>query len=369
MERHGYRDSGTTLCVADSKEAWIVHVIRGRHWIARRVPDDQVVVVTNSYIIDKINLNDKKELRGSSDIIEYAVKHNWYDLQKEGFIGLLSLKDNINNKKKVKRAYKTRKAVLKQWQLKILEGSFNFAKTYSPVRKNSDSRTMRWYITQLLMNEKLPPESTLPFSFTPASKIDLNDMFTILRNHYENSDLDMSDSYKNGSPNVLNKNAICNEKTIYSFVSWMRNDDRLPVNLRPVLWVSMGQPDSNAFTPWYFTIDSIPEGYNTISPLKAIKKHFSKSIIPTVTVACDDFAALNDKVNEDYRNRIRIVKKEWRNFENYLFKALRKNEREYMYIFQKKPVIGMKLATCYIHNIALKKWFIATELLHKLSAL
>lgn len=370
VERYGYRESGTTICVADSNEAWIVHIMKGKFWVAKRVPDNEVAIVTSSFIIDKINLTDKANYRGSKDIIEYAVKRNWYDLEKEGFIGLLSLKDNINNKKQ-KKGSRTSKAVLKQWQLKIIEGSFNFADTFNSAKskKVNPGSTMRWFLAQILQSRKLDPLAPLPFSFVPGSRIELTDLFTLLRNHYENSDLDLTDDYKKGSPNLINSDAVCNKDTIYSFVSWLRNDKQLPLQLRPVIWMAMGQPDSNAYTPWYSTLNSIPEGYNTVATKYAVKKHFSKSIIPSVSAAFDDFAALNDKVNSDYRNRIRVVKKEWRNFENYLFKALRKNEREYVYIFQKKPVLGMKLATCYIHNIALKKWFIATELLHKLSAL
>jgi len=39
VETYGYRGSGRTYSIADKNEAWMLAVIKGRHWLARRVPD------------------------------------------------------------------------------------------------------------------------------------------------------------------------------------------------------------------------------------------------------------------------------------------------------------------------------------------
>ena len=51
IERFGYTSMGRTYVIADPNEAWILAVVRGRHWIAERCPDDGVVLLPNLYII------------------------------------------------------------------------------------------------------------------------------------------------------------------------------------------------------------------------------------------------------------------------------------------------------------------------------
>jgi dipeptidase len=74
IEKYGYLSSGRSYAIADASEAWLLQVVKGKHWIAKRVPDDQVAVISNRYTIDTIDLKDKDNYRGSAGIIDYAVK-------------------------------------------------------------------------------------------------------------------------------------------------------------------------------------------------------------------------------------------------------------------------------------------------------
>ena len=67
-----------TYVIADPHEAWLVAVVCGRHWVARRVPDDQVVVLPNVYITDRVDLSDSNNYLGSPDLIEYARRRGWF---------------------------------------------------------------------------------------------------------------------------------------------------------------------------------------------------------------------------------------------------------------------------------------------------
>jgi len=78
IEQVGY-PSSRTLVIADSKEAWLLSMSRGKHWVAQRVPDDAVVLLPNVYIIGEVNLEDKANFLGSPDLIEYAIKKGWYN--------------------------------------------------------------------------------------------------------------------------------------------------------------------------------------------------------------------------------------------------------------------------------------------------
>jgi len=42
VDKYGYYSSGRTYCIADAKEGWILHVVKGKHWLAQRVPDEHI---------------------------------------------------------------------------------------------------------------------------------------------------------------------------------------------------------------------------------------------------------------------------------------------------------------------------------------
>jgi dipeptidase len=85
VERFGYADSGRTYVVADRREAWLVAVVRGRRWVAQRVPDDKVVILPNVYIIGEVDLDDTANFRASPDLVSYAAARGWFEPERERF--------------------------------------------------------------------------------------------------------------------------------------------------------------------------------------------------------------------------------------------------------------------------------------------
>src|SRR5437870_1069552 len=79
LNRFGYVDSGRTYVVADPNEAWLLAVVRGRQWVAQRVPDDAVVILPNVYITGIVNFKDRTNWIASPNLIEYAVRRGWFD--------------------------------------------------------------------------------------------------------------------------------------------------------------------------------------------------------------------------------------------------------------------------------------------------
>ena len=51
IEQFGYLSSGRSYCIADSKEAWMMSVVKGKHWVACRIPDERIAVLPNYYTI------------------------------------------------------------------------------------------------------------------------------------------------------------------------------------------------------------------------------------------------------------------------------------------------------------------------------
>lgn len=324
----GYYSSGRTYVIADTTEAWVFHAVKGKHWIAQRVPDDQAVVIANRYTIEKIDLADKNNYLGSPDIIDYAAKRGWYRPGKDG--------------------------------------KFNFAKIYSlPRNYKAELNVLRqWRGTALLARKRYKLDEPLPFSFFPRRNVKQTDLFNVLRDHYEGTEYDLTNDYKDGSPNNTKKRTICTESTQYAFVTQLREE--LPKEIAHLVWIAFRRPDSNAFSPWYVSITSPPDGYNRDNSETALQNHFQ--ISPSFSkfnpnYAFWSFAKLSVLVDQNYRLRIKIARKEWRNYENYIMKALKKMEKESRYLIRKNKFIALKIITNYIKKWEYQKWFLASKLI------
>ena len=326
----GYSSSGRSLTIADAKEAWVMHLVRGKHWLAQRVPDDEVVVIANRYVINEIDFADTANFLGSTDIVDHARKRGWI---KPG-------------------------------------AAFSFAPVYaSPESYDAPANILRqWRGVSLLAKEKFTPESRLPFSFKPRRKIQVSDLFSVLRDHYEDTEYDTTDEYRKGSPNSGGHRTICTESTQYSFVCELR--DHLPREMAHLLWLAFRRPDSNAYSPWYFSISDPPSGYSRLPAATALKQHFNPPpgyFKPEANFAFFAFDELSELVDRNYRERIRAVRKEWNNYENYVLKNLQKKEREFLYLAKRHRAITINLITNYVSNLEYRKWFLATELIRQFS--
>lgn len=328
ISQFGYNASGRTYIIADAKEGWFMHIVKGKHWIARRVPDNEVAVIANYYTIGPIDLNDRKNILGSPDIISYAIHRGWYNPEKDG--------------------------------------AFDFARAYSDPNNLTDMKNIlrQWQGTNLLAAKSHKVEERFPFSFKPRRDIRLNDLFQVLRDHYEGTKYDLSDHYKNGSPNSGKNRTICTESTQYAFVAQLR--DWLPAEIAHAVWICFRRPDSNAFSPWYVTGSQFPDGYCLDNAGSALKNHFSPlpvSALEDPNLAFNTYARLSEMVDKQYKTRIEITLKLWRNHEDSLFKDVKNHEKEFVYLLKANKALAQKIIDNYIHNLEYRKWFLALELL------
>jgi dipeptidase len=330
VDQFGYNASGRTYIIADAKEGWFMHVVNGKHWIARRIPDNEVAVIANYYTIDSVDLNDRDNFLGSPDIIDYAVHRDWYNPEKDG--------------------------------------AFDFARAYSsPKELKSMSNILRqWQGTNLLAAKFHKVEERFPFSFKPRRALRLSDLFQVLRDHYEGSKYDLSDHYKNGSPNSGKNRTICTESTQYAFVAQLR--DWLPAEIAYAVWICFRRPDSNAFSPWYVGCQQFPDGYGLISSDNALKNHFAPlplQVFEDPNLAFNTYDRLSETVDKQYKTRIEKTLKLWRNHEDFLFKDLKNHEEEFIYLLKANKTLAQKIIDNYIHNLEYQKWFLALELLRE----
>lgn len=235
VEQFGYTSSGRTYCIADANEAWMMSVVNGKHWVAQRIPDDHVAIIPNYYTITKVDLSDSLNFLGSADLIDYAIKKRWYKPDKDG--------------------------------------EFNFRKVYSDQEnlENMGNIVRHWSAINMLYSQGYEVSDEFPFSYKPKKKIELTDLFKVLRNHNEGSEFDESKNYTLGNPHQFGR-AICSSTTQYGFVAQLRNG--LPKEIAYVLWLAPFRPCVNSFTQWYFGMPEIHEGFAEGTFRKALDNHF-----------------------------------------------------------------------------------------------
>jgi dipeptidase len=224
IEKYGYRSSGRTYSIADKNEAWMLAALRGRHWYAQRVPDDEVAVIPNHYTIRGIRPGDPDHFLGSRDIVEYAAQNGWYDAAKDG--------------------------------------PFDFKKAFdrpSTREPAADGNALRhWRGLSLLTGRTWELGRDYPFSVKLPKKVNAETLMALLRDHYEGTQYDATDGYKTGTPNRTKFRTICTASTINAFVVSL--DAKRPEPLSAAIWLAFGKPDTTVFLPLYHGVESLPPG-------------------------------------------------------------------------------------------------------------
>ncbi len=101
---------------------------------------------------------------GSADLIEYAIKKKWYKPDQDG--------------------------------------EFNFRLAYSDPGnlENMGNIVRHWSAINNSFSKGFEISDEFPFSYVPQKKIELADLFKVLRNHNEGSEYDKSENYTLGNP-------------------------------------------------------------------------------------------------------------------------------------------------------------------------
>lgn len=200
VERFGYLDSGRTYVIADPREAWLVAVVRGRRWVAQRVPDDRVAILPNVYVIGEVNLADTQNFLASPDLVSYAVARGWFD--------------------------------------PAAGAKFNFRLAYGrPDRLAPDPRQFRGQELASGRSMVFPPPEPLPFSVAPHRKLTVADMASILRN----------------AQGIVPLFQVATQE---SAVFQLR--PAMPAEIGCVYWRTTGRPDVSPLTPWYPAVNRVP---------------------------------------------------------------------------------------------------------------
>ncbi|MCD6392033.1 MAG: C69 family dipeptidase [Planctomycetes bacterium] len=292
--------SSRTLVIADAKEGWLLSMTRGRQWVARRVPDDKVVVLPNVYIINEVNLSDNANFLASENLVDYAVEKGWWPAGKTPFV---------------------------------------FSKAYSRPREVfMDPR--QWRGQCMVMGAEIlrEPDRQLPFAVKPAKKLAVKDVIGILRNHKDV--------------------AICKDVTQEGLVFQLR--EYLPPEIGCVYWRTSGEPCTSVLTPWYCGITKTPkEYYKPVGVRKqlTLEHHFSDTpgkFGADSNLAWWVFKKMQDRINargEEASDANRML---WDSFEAELFTRQPVVEEKALDLYKKDASLAASYLTEYCGRVARK---------------
>jgi dipeptidase len=309
LERLGYTDTGRTLVIADPREAWLLSVVRGRQWVAQRVPDDGVVILPNVHVVAAVDLADSANFRGSPDLLEYATLRGWYDPR----------------------------------------GGKRFS--FRSVHNGSDPRDDRQWRGQTLAAEatsQWPPEQALPFAVRPDHKLSVRDVAAILRDHGA------------GPPTLCT--AVTEEGAVFQLRSW------LPPEIGAVYWRTSAEPCMGVLVPWYAGITATPESYHEPMGLArqlSLSSQFEQraaAYVPNADLAWWVFTELRDRVHSDYVSRMAQVGPMARAFEDSLFARQPEVEAHAMALYGAGPEQAQAFLTRYSGYTGLRAVALARQM-------
>jgi len=286
MAEYGYYSSGESFSISDKDEVWILELIgkgegeKGAVWVARMIPDGYVSGHANHARIETFP-QEKSKNSISSKNIDKIFDKNITTVYADDVISFARDKGWYVGKDK----------------------NFSFSETYAPVdfggarfceirvwtMFNSVAPGMDKYWEYVKGNiqhdEKLADgtpnpnhyaTNRMPLWIKPENKVSVHDMMGFMRNHLENTELDMGKDVGAGPFGVpyrwrpltwkVDDVAYCNERatatqqTGFSFVAQSRN--WLPDAIGGIFWFGVDDASGTVYMPMYSSITKTPYNFS-----------------------------------------------------------------------------------------------------------
>lgn len=230
IEQYGtYESNG--IAFNDENEVWWFETIGGHHWMARRVKDEEYVIMPNQFGMDRFDLTDalgqQKENMCSADLKEF-IDDNHLDTNNDGTFNPRLIFGSHDDQDHV---YNTPRA----WYM---------ARYFNP-------HSFRWDGE----NADFTPESdNIPWALVPERKITVEDVKYILSSYYQGTEYNPYSSNTSDHKGMYRSIGIA--RTGVMTINQIRSD--VPEEIKAVEWVCFGPNPFNAMIPLYAHTDRIP---------------------------------------------------------------------------------------------------------------
>ena len=249
VNEYGYGSEGESFSIADHEEVWVMELIgkgqkdKGAVWVARRVPDGYISGHANHARIHKFPLHDAETIY-SPDVIEFARQQGYFSGKDEDF--------------DFSRAY----AVTDAGALRGCD-----ARVWSYFNRFAEGGVDE-YLPWILEGKGEP----MPLWFKAGRKLSADDLKWMMRDHFEDTPLDMTKDIGAGpfdvpyrwrpmtftvdSVEYTHERAIATQQTGFSFVSSM-NDNR-PEAMKGILWFGVDDANTCVYVPVFNSTETVP---------------------------------------------------------------------------------------------------------------
>jgi len=244
VEKYGYASSGESFSIADKNEAWLLEMIgpgndgSGAIWVAVKIPDGYISAHANKSRIGTFPMDNPENCIYSPNVIRFAIERGYYNPDSGE--------------------------------------PFRFNEAYCPAtpknRRYADGRVWSLF-RRAAPSINLSPDyfrgvedaEEYPLWIKPDKKLSLEDIFSLMRDHFEGTDFDMTkgiDAGPYGSPYRWRpitwevdsveyswERPISTQQTAYSIVAQSRN--WLPDAIGGVLWYGVDDTYFTCYMPQY----------------------------------------------------------------------------------------------------------------------
>ncbi len=230
LEQYGtYESNG--IAFNDRDEIWYMETIGGHHWIARRVKDEEYVIMPNRLGIDFFDFEDaygaQKEFMCSEDLRTFTEVNHLNINQSAVFnpryaYGTHSDADRIYNNPRA-------------WFM---------GRYFNPTTHSWDGPDA----------EYRPDSNDIPWSFVPERKITAEDVKYILSSYYQGTPYD---PYAKGEdPRIGMYRPIGVSRTGVTILCQIRTG--VPEEISGIEWFSFGSNAFNVMVPFYTAVNDLP---------------------------------------------------------------------------------------------------------------
>jgi len=250
VDKYGYASSGESFSIADADEVWIMELIGkgksdpGAVWVARRVPDGYISGHANHARIHTFPLKDKETLY-SKDVVDFARKQGYFKGKDKDF--------------DFSRAYAI-------YDFGALRGCD--ARVWAYFNKFAPEGEMDAYLGWVTEGTG----DVMPIWVKPARKLSAQNLKDMMRDHFENTPLDMNNdigagpfhvpyrwrpmTYVVDSVEYTHERAIATQQTGFSFVADI-NKKRHDA-MRGILWFGVDDANTCVYVPVFNSTSQAP---------------------------------------------------------------------------------------------------------------